>query len=196
MQIQHAGEVKPALRRRQVGDVLNPDLIHTLSACAFLEAVGCDWIRMLAVRRARPPALFGTRLQALFAHNPLHSLVIALASFSLQGGGNAWAAVSPFILGEELRNPLGKLLVHLFLNSLRMSTPRVITTPGQAEQIAQLGHGKIPREFLNALIAAFYASDTIPKVFFRISRWDVDLTPAGGRAITGILLHGLSCSFC
>jgi hypothetical protein len=70
------------------------------------------------------------------------------------------------MLGKELRNPLGEFFVHFFLNRLRMIAPRVITTPGQAEQIAQLSHGKLPGQFLNALIAAFYASETIPKVFF------------------------------
>ena len=73
VEVEHEGEIEPALRRRDVGQVGQPDPVWRLRREVALEQVGRDREGMPAVRRPTEPAP-ASRRQAHAAHQPCHPL--------------------------------------------------------------------------------------------------------------------------
>src|SRR4051812_9252056 len=173
VKVQHCGQVKPTFGRRQIGDILYPHFVDGFGCGSPQKEIRRYGMRMPAVGRSRLPALANPRLEAFLAHDSLHSLVIAAMATLPQGRGNPRTPITALVLGKDLSDPLGKLFVHRHLLAFTRVAPGVIPALGHAQQFAKIHDRVFARMFLEAFIPLLYASETIPKVFFRISRWDV-----------------------
>lgn len=161
---------QPALGRRHIGEVLQPYLIWAIGRGGLGQTVGSDGVIMVAVGGLRHKAGFALRPQFVLPHQPRHAVLAARVSAALECCGHAGAAVAGFRSLAPAPDFFQQARVGLLPGRGLAKAMGVIARTAHVKRRAQFTEWIILFHGLNALIAVAHVVETMPKVFFRISR--------------------------
>jgi hypothetical protein len=100
-QVEHGGQVKPALVRGYVGDVAEPNLVRRGHLEVLSEQVGRNRQAVAAVGGNGAEAARGNAADAVPAHQALDPATTGGATLGAQGGVDPRAAVAAPVLGMQ-----------------------------------------------------------------------------------------------
>src|SRR3954471_9420551 len=106
----------------------------------------------------------------MLAHQPFDALAVTGMSLLPQLLGHPWAAIATFVLLVNTPNTFNPQAIGQLAGCFTPATPGVVTAARHGQYCAQLANRILFAHRFNHLIALFYSSERMPRVFFKISR--------------------------
>jgi hypothetical protein len=169
-QVHDQSQIQPALRRRHVSQVAHPDLVGATGHPCLSQTIGRDGLIVITVGSAWHEALSHLRLQTVALHEPRNTVLAARMAQRLELSGQARTAVGALRSLMQLRHRGEQSRVGLRPGRGRPRAPSVIARAAHLQDPAQQAQRIFLLHDLNALIESAHVVETMPKVFFRMSR--------------------------
>src|ERR671911_914744 len=141
-QIEHNGQVQPALTRPDVRDIRVPILVRTVCREVLLEQVGRDREGVMAVGGAFEAVLL-PGLETILAHQPGGAASPDRQALVLQLAGHAWTSVGPIREGEGRADVSQQHQILPLARTSRTGAPGEVAAGADTEDLAQALDGEV-----------------------------------------------------